>query len=157
MKKLSRSFILVLVLLLCSVSLTPPAFAAAKDESAQVLKFEDGSYIIITIEGDEAQNAAAPFSNKHTKSGSKNYNFYANTNDLKWVFRVHGTFEYDGVTASAIGTTYSYDIYGDEWSFVDGSATRSGATATATGRFRRVLIPNSVTVSLTCSPSGVLS
>ena len=66
-------------------------------------------------------------------------------------------FYYDGVTALATGANYSYDIYDDNWSFVEGSATYFRATATATGSFKRALFPNSVTVSLTCSPNGVLS
>lgn len=37
------------------------------------------------------------------------------------------------------------------------SASCSGATATATGSFKRLLIPNSVTLTLTCSPTGKLS
>lgn len=83
------------------------------------------------------------------KSGSKNYSCY-NGDELAWVFRVHGTFTYDGSSAEATAADYSYDIYDDGWSFVKASASCSGATATATGSFKRVIVPNSVTVDLTC-------
>ena len=129
MKRFFHCFVLIMALLLPLTSLIKPTFAMAEDNCGQVLMYDDGSYIIITIEDHR----------------------------LLWVFRVHGTFVYDGVSASATGSSYSYDIYNDGFLFIDGNASHSGATATATGSFKRLLFPNSVTVSLTCSPTGVLS
>lgn len=47
MKKLYRTFFLFTVLLLISVFLTLPTFAATEAAEPQILMFEDGSYIVI--------------------------------------------------------------------------------------------------------------
>lgn len=157
MKKLYRAVSLLMSLLLFSVVLTTPVLASVQVSDSQKIMLEDGSYIIITIDYNQPPDGFSLLTKQQTKTGTKNYSFYDSSDELKWVFRVHGAFLYDGVTALATGANYSYDIYDDNWSFVEGSATYSGATATATGSFKRVLFPNSVSVSLTCSPNGVLS
>lgn len=157
MKKICQSTILISMALLLFTALLITSAFAAETESPRILKFEDGSYVVITIEEDQSPDGVSSLSGKRTKSGTKNYDYYNGSNKLVLTFRVHGTFEYDGVTASAIGASYSYDIYDSSWSFVDGNATYSGATATATGRFKRSPFPSSISVSLTCSPDGVLS
>ena len=159
MKKLYRTFFLFTVLLLISVFLTLPTFAATEAAEPQILMFEDGSYIVITIECDQLQDqdGVSGLADRSIKSGTKKYAYYDGSDTLAWECCVHGTFTYDGLTATATGARHSYNIYDNKWSFLDGNATYSGATATATGRFRRALFPYTATVSLTCSPNGVLS
>lgn len=132
MKKIHQFTLFALTLLLFMASLTTLALAA-ENESPQIRRFEDGSYVVITIDTDQPQSDVAFAAGKQITSGTKNYSYYNGSNDLVLVFRVHGTFEYNGVTASAIGASYSYDIYDSSWSFLNGSATSSSATATATG------------------------
>lgn len=153
----TRSISFVLALMLSSTLLTTSAFADAGVQAPQIVRFDDGSYVVITIEQDQPLSGSADRSARSVKSGTKNYDYYGSANELVLTFRVHGTFEYNGTSASATGATYSYDIYDSGWSFVDGSAVCSGATATATGNFKWLMFPNSVSVSLTCSPNGVLS
>lgn len=157
MKKLQQFLTLTLVLCISAVSLMIPAAAAGKNDGPQVTGFEDGSYMITTIEYDQTQDEAVLFAAQSVKSGTKNSEYYSASDELVWVFRVHGTFTYDGSTAKASAATYSYDIYDSSWSFVKGSASYSGAAATATGSFKLLLLPNSVTLTLTCSPTGKLS
>lgn len=157
MKKFQQFFTLALTLCLAALTLIIPAMAADGNDSPQVIKFDDGSYVVITIEYDQPQGGAALFSSKFSKEGSKNYSYYDSSDELAWTFRVHGTFTYDGSSSEATDADYSYSIYDSDWSFVKGSASYSDATATATGSFKRLLIPNSVTLTLTCSPSGKLS
>ena len=156
MKKIHQFILFTFVLLLFMTSLATPA-SATENASPQVQRLEDGSYVIVTIDTDQPLDEVAVVAGKQITSGTKNYSYYNGSNDLVLVFRVHGTFEYDGITSLAVGASYSYDIYDSNWSFGDGNATCSGATATATGRFVRFLVPKSITVSLTCSPNGVLS
>lgn len=118
-------------------------------------KLDDGSYVVVTIEYDQAQDGISYLTSKSITSGTKKYTYYDSSNKLLWEFRVHGTFTYNGVTATATGASYSYDIYDSAWSFVKGNATYSGATAT--GTFKWLLFSYDTTVSLTCSPDGVLS
>lgn len=157
MKNLQRLFALTMLLYLSAVALMIPAAAADRNDETQIVKFEDGSYVVIAIEYDQPQVGVSFFAAQSVKSGSKNYSYYNNSDELAWVFRVHGAFTYDGSSAEATDADYSYSIYDSDWSFVKGSASYSDATATATGSFKRLLIPNSVTLTLTCSPSGKLS
>jgi len=156
MKKIRQFTLLVMVLLLFMAPLTRPVFAT-EIEHPQIQKFEDGTYIVVTIEYAESQSGTLSLTDRSVTSGTKKYTSYDSSDKALWEFRVHGTFSYNGVTASATGASYSYDIYDNNWSFGGGSATYSGATATATGSFKWLLFPNTVTVSLTCSPNGVLS
>lgn len=157
MKKLRQFFALTLILCLSAVILITPAMAADKNDGKQVIRFEDGSYVILTVECDQSQSGAELFTANSMTSGSKSYSYYNSSDKLVWVFRVHGTFTYNGTTAKATAATYSYTIYDSSWSFVKGNSSYSGATATAKGSFKKLLIPNSVTLNLTCSPTGVLS
>ncbi len=157
MKKLRQFFALALILCLSAVNLIVPAMAADKNNGEQVIRFEDGSYVILTVEYDQSQSGTELFATNSITSGTKSYNYYNSSDELEWIFRVHGTFTYNGTTATATAATYSYTIYNSSWSFVKASASYSGATATATGSFKKLLIPNSVTLPLTCSPTGVLS
>lgn len=156
MKKIHQFTLLVMTALLFAASLTTSAFAA-KIENSEILKFEDGSYIIVTIEYDQTQNGISYLTGRSVTSGTKKYTYYDGSDTLAWEFRVHGSFAYNGMTATATGSSYSYDIYNSQWSFVEGSATYSGAAAVATGSFKRLLFPNAITLTLTCSPNGVLS
>lgn len=152
MKKIKRIFALLLAVCMSVSILCTSAFAAG-DQS--IVYNADGSYTvtIITIN----HSCASARSSTQVKSGEKEIRHYDSSDRLMWAFRVIGTFSYDGRNAEATLADYSYDIYDSVWSFNGGSASYSGATATATGSFTRAVIPNSVSVSLTCSPKGVLS
>lgn len=147
-------------LLVCGIVagfLCTPAWAADYSENSQtVVFFADGSYLVTTIVSD-AQAVMSERGAVNTKSGTKHYDYYNGSHELMWTFRVHGTFTYDGYRAEATSADYSYDIYSSAWSFDNATAGYTGATATATGSFTRYTLPNSVTVSLTCSAKGVLS
>lgn len=154
MKKLKYSFSLFLACCLSIGSFCMPAIAADFSESTQtVIRFEDGSYLVTTI---VSEPYAMP-SERGSKSATKHQDYYNSSRELVWTFRVHGTFSYDGRSAEATFADYSYDVYDSAWSFDGGTASYSGATATADGNFSYRVIPSSVSVSLTCSPKGVLS
>lgn len=156
MKKIHHFLLSAMALLLVMSSLTTFTFAT-EGEYVQYQKFEDGSYMLVTIEYDQPQAGISYFASRSTTGGTKKY-IHCDSNDkVLWEFWVHGTFSYNGVTATATGAEYGYKIYDSSWSFVDASASYSGATATATGTFKWLLFPNTVTISLTCSPTGVLS
>ena len=156
MKKIRQLILFTFVLLLFMTSIATSA-SAAENASPQIHRFEDGSYVVVTIDTDQPLGKVAFAAGNQIISGTKNYSYYNDSNNLVLVFRVHGTFEYDGITSSAVGASYSYDIYDSNWSFLNANASCSGATATATGSFVRFLVPKSITASLTCSPNGILS
>lgn len=150
MKKLQLLCTIILASLLFTGTICAPALAAETPESAETITcFEDGSYLVTRITYDSG------FANRaNQKSETKHQDYYNGSRQLMWTFRVHGTFDYDGNRAEATSADYSYDIYHSQWSFNGGSASYSGATATAAGSFTHSMIPHSVTLSLTCSPKG---
>lgn len=156
MKKIHHFLLPAVAMLLVIASLTTFAFAAESD-CTQTQKFEDGSYMVVTIEYDQPQKDISYFASRSTTGGTKKHTYYNSANQVMWEFWVHGTFSYNGVTATATGADYGYKIYDSSWSFAKANATYSGATATATGTFNWLLFPNTVTVDLTCSSSGALS
>lgn len=136
MKKIYQLVLSALVLSLFVGSISTSAFAAEIEDS-QTHKFGDGTYIVVTLEYNQSQNGIFSVAGRSVTSGTKKYTAYDGSDKVLWEFRVHGTFIYDGVTASANGANYSYNIYDSTWSFLEGNATCSGATATATGSFVR--------------------
>lgn len=145
---------LVLVVLLAFYC-TPIMAADIADHPEQTITYlSDGSYIITTTEVVES---IQPFAAEKTISGKKVHRHYNASDELMWSFSVHGTFTYNGTTAKATAASYSYSISNSDWSFKSASASYSGATATATGTFKHGIFSHTATVSLTCSPTGVLS
>lgn len=126
--------------------------SAAEPSAETIIYFEDGSYVITTVTEDAGSARASG-----TKSGKKERSYYNSADELVFVFRVHGSFTYTGTSVKATDADYSYTIYSSDWSFKSGSASYSGATATARGSFAHGLVPNTATVALTCSANGTLS
>ena len=154
MKRLFSIFVCLIVIL---SALSINTFAAeVKEES--ITYFEDGSYCISTI--TQAPNPMQPnylAASAKTKTGTKTSKYYNSDNVLCFTVKVTGTFTYNGSTAKATAASYSYSIGNTAWHFSSGKATYSGATATATCVFRHTILTRTLTSSLTCSPTGVLS
>ena len=118
--------------------------------------YDDGSYGIttITIVSSKAFNS--------TKTASKSYNHYSASNVLLWTITLTATFTYNGSTASCTNATPSYTMYATTWSVTKSNATYSGNTATGNFTVKRynMFIPVETvnkTLTLTCSPSGVIT
>lgn len=148
--------ILVCFTLVFSASFDVPVQAAdiPVSETSYITYLSDGSYYVTTISVD--YSAA---SSQKQISGHKDIIKYSISNEKMFSLTVHGTFTYDGTTSKAISASYSYAIDDPFWSFSGGSAVCSGNTATASGTFKYLLIlySETPTVSLSCSPTGVLS
>ena len=156
MKKNIITFLLCFTLVF-AVSFSVPVQAAdiPINETSSITYLSDGSYYVTTI---RAEYTTAASSQKQT-SGFKSIAKYNSSNEIEFSLTVHGTFTYDGTTSKAVSASYSYTIDDSFWSFSNGSAAYSGNTATATGTFKYLLLFQSqtLTVSLSCSPTGVLS
>ncbi len=154
MKKLKIFCAMFLVCLLSTGALVPSALAAdVADNTDAVVYFSDGSYLVTSITYDSINTRQSVCQT----AGKKHYDYYDSNHKLLWTFRAHGTFTYDGRSAEATSADYSYDIYDSAWSFNGATASYSGATSTAKGSFTLLIVPHSVTITLTCSPKGVLS
>lgn len=141
----------VVLLSLCAV----PALAAENAETTvNVIYYEDGSYMIVEL------TVGMPLSMRATNtiSASRSAGYYSADDELLWDFTVHGTFKYDGTTATATDASYSYNIYNSAWELKSAEAYCSGNQAIAEGKFNGgFLLNRSTSITLTCSPDGVLS
>ncbi len=66
------------------------------------------------------------------------------------------SFSYTGSSATCTSASISSTTY-DGWTCSDKSASRSGNTATGTGKLKKGLLHTTVNVSLTCSKTGAIS
>lgn len=142
---------LTLILPVVQASAVQPLDHGSRD----VVMLPDGSYIITEIH--EESGSAFRASSEKTKNGSKTSTVYSATGNKLYSITVHGSFTYNGSTASAESSSYSYTVDSALWSFSSGYSSCSGATARASGTFQSVLQSKTQTVSLTCSATGTLS
>lgn len=150
-----KKFVAVLVVLLLSVGLCIPAFAAEPQEivvSREVQRIDETSYIIITVTESPALTFAAPYS----KTGHKNYEYVLH-GVLQWTFRVQGVFTVDpGRSCVCTNSGYGFTPHVTTWSLSSADSSYSGNTATATGTVtgEKTVYPS---VSLSCDANGNLS
>ena len=150
------SYMVVLTLIMSSISLN--VYAANYDHSIiseqETIYCEDGSYIVSEIREYNTKQSTRSVS---TKNGSKTNTMYSASGKKLFSLTVHGTFTYNGSSAKATNASYSYTLDSSDYSFENGSAHCSGATAAATGTFKALLQSKTISTSLTCSKDGKLS
>ncbi len=150
-----KRMLIILVCINLIVSLFPTSVNAetpTNSESVAITYFEDGSYCITTI------TVVQHILDRATITGTKTNQYYDSNDVAQFSVSVKGTFTYDGTTATATTAYYSYQVFNSFWPFVSGNASCSGNTATASCTFALLGVLNrTLSVSLTCSPTGVLS
>lgn len=147
---------LSVILLLSSLFSMAAAEEAHSETRLSLCYFEDGSYCVTTI--SDVQILFFDLDGRTTITGTKTKSYYDANDELSFSAAVKGTFTYNGTTASAVSSAYGYRIYKSIWSFSSGYSYCSGATATAVCTFYSSNYNyRTLTVSLTCSPTGVLS
>ena len=149
MKKLLTLFLATLM-----VIMAVPAGAVSSTEvyrETEIIHTEDGDIEVETILTIHDSLFRA---NARTASKTKTYTASGNT--IAEV-TLTATFRYDGSTVSVTNTDSSYSTY-DGWSYKNESISTSGGTATLTAKLTKLLHTNvSVSVSMTCTPSGSIS
>ncbi len=146
---------LLMALLMCCVCVVPTMASDVSEITTEVVYYEDGSYSVVSL---EVLNAAFAGRSANTRVATKTDRYYNSDNELLWDFTLHGTFTYDGTTATAISASYSYNIYDSAWTLKSADAYCSGNQAIAEGKFNGgFLLNRSTSITLTCSPTGTLS
>lgn len=141
-----------MMLSLCAV----PAMAASETAEANtdVVYFEDGSYLVREVTTEAVSMARET----KTTSGSAKTTYYNADHEALWDMTLTGTFSYNGVTATALTADYSYNIYNFGWAFKSANAYCKGNQAIVESVFvQAFFITRTAIVTLTCSPTGVLS
>ncbi|MBQ3128599.1 MAG: hypothetical protein IJN78_04610 [Clostridia bacterium] len=148
---------LSLIIILSAISFNASAsYGEINDEITETIYFEDGSYIVITLEETTYSRAT------NTKSGSKTYTYTNSDNEKQWSVTLNGTFTYTGSTATCTNATISKVIYDDAWKFTSATASKSGNKATGNITAKKYFLGIAIktvndSITLTCSATGTLS
>lgn len=119
--------------------------------STEVEYLDNGYYIVTEIYTIQTRA-------QQLTGGSKVQTLYAPAGNKILTFQVNGTFKYSGTECIATQASYDYDIFVFGWSFVTANAYCEGNSAIADGEFHNPLQGDAyVNVTLSCSPTGVLS
>lgn len=151
---MKRIIVLILVLSLLCVAM-PVCVSAQTVTSESRIDFEDGSYMITTIEESTSLS-------RTTKNHNKIQRYYNANNVLEWRIVLIATFTYDGSTVSCIAAGCNADVYASNWTVISESSSRSGNTAygyATMGLMTAGIIIDrpSYTLTLTCDKNGNVS
>lgn len=132
-----------------------PVHGQAVEQEVNVIHFDDGSYIVETI--DIAQSRASG-----TKTGTKSQTYYGSAGDSEWKAVLTGTFTYTGSSATCTSSSVDVTIYDSAWYVISKSASKSGNSANASVTMGEKLLGVTVTkvpteLSLQCDVNGNLS
>lgn len=141
--------ILTLVLLLSVMPLGANALGM------EIVRFEDGSYMIIQLD-TYATRASG------TVSGSKTANYYNSSSVLEWKAVLTGSFSYTGYSASCTSADLDVTVYNTAWSTQYGYASKDGNKAVASGTMLKkaagiTVAKSPISITLTCDDNGNLS
>lgn len=153
MVKRCLSVVLVLVILLGLLPFN--VFATTEAEDSEVIFFEDGSYIVITIASSSNRSI-------YSKTGHKKLVFYDGDNNVSWEAKLSATYIYTGESATCTTASCTVTVYDNQWYEVSKSTTRSGNAATTQLTMGRKFLGVTVekpeyTITLTCDKDGNLS
>lgn len=154
MKKVIAALVtFVLILSMLPVQI---AYASQEPELLEVVRYEDGSCLEITLES--APQARASGSLTKTKS----YIFKDENNVEQWKISLTGSFTYTGTTSTCTAASCNVTIYQSIWSAASKSASKSGNTAYGTARILRKYLGVTVSdktynLTLTCDKNGNVS
>lgn len=141
-----KKYLTVLCIFTLVLSLFSPALAAEKQE---IIDLGDGFYAIITLEQAPVTRSG------DIVTGSKTGNVYQGGTQIGTAIFT-ADFDISGSTAKVIrGHINGTGMNG--WSYSRGSVTSSGNKATGTAYFTDGNIIRTLTLTLTCSPDGVIS
>ncbi len=170
MKKLLSSItVLIMIIYTLTISVSAVNLTVAqsqKEETQQIVYYEDGSYAIITFSEEASvsntQSQERSLAVTQTKAGSKNCSFYNDDDELQWVVTLRGVFSYNGSSATCTESTVSSTVYYSNWKVTSAVASKSGATAIGDFVVKRytLLVPvqtENVHLTITCSANGNLS
>ena len=140
------------------IAMAMPCFASENNVEKEYEYYGDGSYAVIeTFIDTPTVSSTLSSKSTSTKSASRTYTYYSIDDKKQWAITLNATFEYTGSSATATKSTVSHTIYVSSWECSSKSATKSGATAKATGTFKYKTLTRSKAIGLKCSKSGVIS
>lgn len=157
-----KKIISVLLAVLAVFSIfTVSVFAEEQTEivSETTEYFEDGSYMVTTIEVEDENSIARATS---TKTGSKTVIFY-NADDEKMVtVKLTATFSYTGSSATCTNVSPTFTVHNTMWRVTKATGTKSGNKGIGEFTVKKYVLgiltqQKDTTITITCSNTGTLS
>lgn len=156
-RRMGMKRIICSILVACLLLTVAPfhAYAAElSDREEEIIYFEDGSYITISVRVNPSRAAGSV-------SGDKVYTYYYD-GGTAWKAVLTGSFTYTGSSATCTSSSCDVTVYNSAWYTVSKSASRSGNSATASVTMGRKLLGITVekiptSLKLTCDANGNLS
>ena len=152
MKRILCGIIAIIMML----SVLPLACFAEDSVSKDIVTYyEDGSYTIERIYELQSRSSG-------TKIGAKEKTHYSSNGQACWKLVVNGTFTYGNGVPICRSSSGSVTIYDSAWYTISKSASKSGASATASATMGQKVLgvtvrEASTSVTLTCDGNGNLS
>ncbi len=160
----------ILLTFLFVFALTPSVFAANDIELddqniTEIVYLDNGSYITVKFITQDITPLSLMSTNStsFTKTGNKVVTCNDKNGNLEWEYTLFAEFEViEGISVTCTSSTYSQTIYANDWSFSNGSATKSGNTAYGVGTFKRKILfvtvdTANIDISISCNVYGNLS
>lgn len=148
------AFLTVSVLILC---LFPAQVASASQaqELLEIVEFEDGSYLEISLQSNQTKASGSV-----TKT--KNYIYHNTDGSSAWKISLTGTFSYNGTSATCTASSCNVTIYYTNWYLISKSSSKSGSTAYGSATLGRKVLGITVeqktyNLTLTCDKNGNVS
>lgn len=151
---MKRLITIILAFLLTATTLPCNALATVPS-SDTIIRFDDGSYIVIDLHVLDTRASS-------TRSSSKEYIYYSNSGEEAWRAELFGTFTYDGSTSVCTASSCTVTISKTSWYAVSKTVGKNGNTATADLVMGNKLLgitvlKREISLTLTCDANGNLS
>lgn len=159
-----KKIILTLSLSLCLIAVPCTAMASVpqSDTIISIEILENGDYIETIIEDtDTGISDISSFSTTKSITKIKRTNYKNASGDILWYVAITATFSYNGSTSKCTSCSHSASAPASNWTIksVSSSKSENSATAKAVATFHTIgkTTDYSKSVTITCSPSGIVS
>lgn len=151
---MKKAFLFLVVILLV-VSCFAFTVSATAESSGEIVRFADGSYLVIELYPTVSRSTSA-------KTGNKQYTYYTGNGEEAWRAVLTGTFSYDGSTSVCTASSCAVTIVKGAWYEISKTVSKSGSTATADLTMGNKLLgitidKREISLTLTCDANGNLS
>lgn len=153
---MKRQIVLLIVSILI-LSLFPVQVASAGREAEllEVVEYEDGSYLEISVQSMQLRASGSV-----TKT--KNYIYHNTDGTSAWKISLTGSFTYTGSSATCTSSSCNVTIYDTNWYVISKSSSKSGNVAYGTASLGRKVLGVTVeqktySLTLTCDKNGNVS
>ena len=154
---LKKFFILTgaLCLVFCGLPSTN-IYALEEDSIVNIEYLDDGTYYETILEESVLLERSS------SKSGKKTITYKSSDGTILWSVTVHGTFTYNGKSATCTKSEVSTTCPASSWRITSSSSNRNGADAMATATAKKYVAgkvsqTKTKIVTLHCNASGKLS